>query len=78
MLNGHYTIFGQCDDATVELVKQIARMAADGERPLRPVKITHIEIHGAAAKPAAPKLGATMTKPAPKRSAPVKKPTPSQ
>src|ERR1700675_3966534 len=44
-LNGKYTIFGQCDDAAVELVKSIARMATDGERPLRPVKITHIEIH---------------------------------
>ncbi len=77
-LNGGYTIFGQCDPAAVELVKQIARMATDGERPLRPVKITHIEIKGAAAKPAAPKLGAPMTKPAPKPSAPVKKSTPSQ
>src|SRR5271168_2146402 len=28
-LNGGYTIFGQCDDAAVELVKQIARMASD-------------------------------------------------
>jgi peptidyl-prolyl cis-trans isomerase A (cyclophilin A) len=46
-LNGGYTIFGQCDDATVELVKKIARMATDGERPLRPIKITHIEIHRA-------------------------------
>jgi peptidyl-prolyl cis-trans isomerase A (cyclophilin A) len=56
ILNGHYTIFGQCDDAAVELVKQIARMATDGERPLRPIKITHIEIHRAgtpSAKPAA-------------------------
>jgi peptidyl-prolyl cis-trans isomerase A (cyclophilin A) len=44
-LNGGYTIFGQCDDAAVELVKKIARMATDGERPLRPVKITHIDIH---------------------------------
>src|ERR1700674_3711011 len=26
-LSGSYTIFGQCDDATVALVKQIARMA---------------------------------------------------
>jgi len=57
-LNGGYTIFGQCDPAAVELVKQIARMATDGERPLRPVKITHIEIQrgaAAAAKPAAPR-----------------------
>ncbi|MGA7293789.1 MAG: peptidylprolyl isomerase [Terriglobales bacterium] len=46
-LNGGYTIFGQCDAAAVELVKQIARMATDGERPLRPIKITHIEIHRA-------------------------------
>jgi peptidyl-prolyl cis-trans isomerase A (cyclophilin A) len=66
LLNGHYTIFGQCDDAAVELVKQIARMATDGERPLRPIKITHIEIHRA---------GASTAKPAPKPSAAVKKPS---
>jgi cyclophilin family peptidyl-prolyl cis-trans isomerase len=56
-LNGGYTIFGQCDPAAVELVKKIARMATDGERPLRPVKITHIEIRQAsatAARPAVP------------------------
>jgi cyclophilin family peptidyl-prolyl cis-trans isomerase len=55
-LDGGYTIFGQCDDAAVELVKQIARMARDpnNDRPLKPVKITHIDIHGVgAAKPAA-------------------------
>jgi peptidyl-prolyl cis-trans isomerase A (cyclophilin A) len=52
-LNGGYTIFGQCDDAAVELVKKIARMATDGERPLRPIKIIHIEVHRAGiAKPA--------------------------
>src|SRR5499425_2896246 len=28
-LNGHHTIFGQCDDASVALVKEIARMARD-------------------------------------------------
>jgi peptidyl-prolyl cis-trans isomerase A (cyclophilin A) len=55
-LNGGYTIFGQCDAAAVEMVKKIARMATDGERPLRPVKITHIEIRGggvSSVKPAA-------------------------
>jgi peptidyl-prolyl cis-trans isomerase A (cyclophilin A) len=65
-LNGGYTIFGQCDDEAVALVKTIARMATDGERPLRPVKITHIEIHkaGAATKPAtAPKPAAATKKP---------------
>jgi len=48
-LNGGYTIFGQCDEAAVELVKKIARVASDpsNNRPLHPVKITHIEIHGA-------------------------------
>ena len=50
-LNGGYTIFGQCDKAAVDLVKKIARMAKDGERPVRPVKITHIEIRNAAAAP---------------------------
>ena len=48
-LNGGYTIFGQCDDAAVELVKKIARRDRDGDRPLRPVKINHIEIHGVGA-----------------------------
>src|SRR3984893_17420843 len=59
-LNGNYTIFGQCDDATVELVKVIAHKATDpsNDRPFRPVKIVHIKIvrEGAptAAKPATP------------------------
>ena len=59
-LNGNYTIFGQCDDATVALVKEVAHMATDpmNDRPFRPVKIIHIMItHGsttaAAKKPAA-------------------------
>jgi peptidyl-prolyl cis-trans isomerase A (cyclophilin A) len=57
-LNGGYTIFGQCDEATVTLVKQIARMATDpsNDKPFRPVKIIHISIvHGTgiAAKPTA-------------------------
>jgi len=50
-LNGGYTIFGQCDEASVALVKQIARMGRDSnDRPYRPVKINHITIeHGSAA-----------------------------
>ena len=57
-LNGGYTIFGQCDDASLTLVKQIARMATDpatDHKPLRPVKIIHISIErgATAAKPAA-------------------------
>jgi peptidyl-prolyl cis-trans isomerase A (cyclophilin A) len=55
MLNGNYTIFGQCDEASVALVKQIAAMSRDGnDRPYRPVKINHISIQkDGAAKPAA-------------------------
>jgi peptidyl-prolyl cis-trans isomerase A (cyclophilin A) len=57
-LNGGYTIFGQCDDASVALVKQIAHMATDpmNDRPFRPVKIVHITIvhHAVAATPATP------------------------
>jgi len=55
MLNGNYTIFGQCDDPSVTLVKQIAAMSRDGnDRPYRPIKINHISIQksGASAKPA--------------------------
>ena len=63
-LNGGYTIFGQCDEATVGLVKQIAHMARDpqNDKPFRPVKINHITIvkGGAAPKPTA----TTMKKPA--------------
>ena len=71
-LNGGYTIFGQCDDATVALVKQIARMGRDAnDRPYRPVKINHITIAkagAAAAKPTAAKP-ATTAKPAAKKPA---------
>lgn len=56
-LNGGYTIFGQCDDATVELVKQIARMGRDAnDRPYRPVKIVHIKIVQGAAPAARPAM----------------------
>lgn len=44
-LNGKYTIFGQCDQAAVELVKKIARMPRnDADRPDSPVKIKRITI----------------------------------
>jgi peptidyl-prolyl cis-trans isomerase A (cyclophilin A) len=74
-LNGGYTVFGQCDDATVALVKQIASMARDpmNDRPFRPIKITHITIvkPGAATTtphpqtPATKKPAATTPKTAP-------------
>jgi peptidyl-prolyl cis-trans isomerase A (cyclophilin A) len=71
-LNGGYTIFGQCDDPSVELVKKIARMPRNGnDRPNDPpkiVKITilhaggthapvHKPVHKPAPKPAAPNTG---------------------
>jgi len=57
-LNGKHTIFGQCDDASVELIKKIARMPTSrGDRPVNPVMINHLQITGpgAHAKPATPK-----------------------
>ena len=69
MLNGKYTIFGQCDEATVALVKQIARMSTDANvRPYRPIKINHITIQkaGATPRPATPtKKPAAATTPKP-------------
>lgn len=67
-LNGGYTIFGQCDEPTVALVKQIARMGRDAnDRPYRPVKITHVTIAKAGAAPAPAKPAAA--KPAVKKPA---------
>ena len=65
-LNGNYTIFGQCDEATVVLVKQIARMGRDAnDRPYRPVKIVHITIlRGVASAPKSPVSGKLTKKPA--------------
>ena len=62
-LNGGYTIFGQCDEATVTLVKQIARLARDpsNDKPFRPVKINHITIVKPGAS-TAPKPAATTAK----------------
>ena len=69
-LNGGYTIFGQCDDPSIELVKKIARMPRNGnDRPNDPPKIVkvtilhaggahapvHKPVHKPAPKPAAPK-----------------------
>jgi peptidyl-prolyl cis-trans isomerase A (cyclophilin A) len=51
-LNGHHTIFGQCDDASVELVKKIARVPkGPGDKPTTPVRINKIVIERGTAKP---------------------------
>jgi peptidyl-prolyl cis-trans isomerase A (cyclophilin A) len=63
-LNGRHTIFGQCDEASVTLVKQIARVARDprDDKPFRAVRITHITIERGGTTPAAG--AAKTTKPA--------------
>ncbi len=51
-LNGHHTIFGQCDEASVELVKKIARVPkGPGDKPMTPVRINKIVIERKPAKP---------------------------
>jgi peptidyl-prolyl cis-trans isomerase A (cyclophilin A) len=68
-LNGGYTIFGQCDEASVTLVKQIARMGRDpNDRPYKPVKINHISIQQGGAAPAK----SAPAKPMEKKAAPAK------
>lgn len=61
-----YTIFGQCDPATVDLVKKIAREPrGPNDRPDKPVRITHIAVTGAgtsaAHKPAIKRPASTKT-----------------
>jgi cyclophilin family peptidyl-prolyl cis-trans isomerase len=44
-LDGKYTIFGQCDDASVEIEKAMARVPRDAHnRPLKPIAIRKITV----------------------------------
>jgi cyclophilin family peptidyl-prolyl cis-trans isomerase len=44
-LDGDYTIFGQCDDASVKLIEEIARVPRDANnKPQTPVTIKHVMI----------------------------------
>jgi peptidyl-prolyl cis-trans isomerase A (cyclophilin A) len=66
-LDGNYTIFGQCDEPSVEIVKKIARMPRDSnDRPDDPVKIEKVTILHAGGAPVhhAP-VHKPMPKPAP-------------
>jgi peptidyl-prolyl cis-trans isomerase A (cyclophilin A) len=65
-LNQHYTLFGQCDDSSVLVVKTIARVERDAQdKPLTPVYLNKVTIvhegqplpppPAATAAPAAPK-----------------------
>jgi peptidyl-prolyl cis-trans isomerase A (cyclophilin A) len=66
--NQHYTIFGQCDEASVEVVKAIARVRRNGDdKPLTPVVLKKVTIvregqplPGAPQPAAAPKPGMAM------------------
>jgi peptidyl-prolyl cis-trans isomerase A (cyclophilin A) len=43
--NQHYVIFGQCDDASVDVVKAIARVQRDSnDKPLSPVTLERVTI----------------------------------
>jgi peptidyl-prolyl cis-trans isomerase A (cyclophilin A) len=54
-LNQHYTIFGQCDDASVQVVKAIARVARnDQDKPRIPVVLKKVTIIRPGQPPAAP------------------------
>jgi len=44
-LNQHYTVFGQCDDASVAVVKAIARVPRNADdKPLTPVVLQKVTI----------------------------------
>jgi peptidyl-prolyl cis-trans isomerase A (cyclophilin A) len=44
-LNGHYSLFGQCDDASVQVVKAIASVPRDSDdKPLTPVVLQKVTI----------------------------------
>jgi peptidyl-prolyl cis-trans isomerase A (cyclophilin A) len=44
-LTGHYSLFGQCDDASVQVVKAIARVPRDrDDKPLTPVVLKKVTI----------------------------------
>jgi peptidyl-prolyl cis-trans isomerase A (cyclophilin A) len=65
-LDGHHTIFGQCQD--LDVVKKIARVPADprNDKPIDPVKIIAIKIidpHHAAMKPAGSTVAPAKPKP---------------
>jgi peptidyl-prolyl cis-trans isomerase A (cyclophilin A) len=77
-LNGHYNLFGQCDN--IDLVKQISRLATDprNDRPFNPPKITHVKIidprHPAAASAKKPPTTHKSTSSTKKSTTPSPKP----
>jgi peptidyl-prolyl cis-trans isomerase A (cyclophilin A) len=86
-LNGHYTIFGQCDPSSVLVVKTMTRVERDGrDKPLTPVvlkKVTIVPVGQPVPPPppaaaSAPTLApATSAAPAAPPAAPVLEPRPN-
>jgi len=64
-LDQHYTLFGQCDEAGVQVVKAISRVERDAEdKPLSPVvlrKVTIVKEGSPVPPPPAPKPDAAAT-----------------
>jgi peptidyl-prolyl cis-trans isomerase A (cyclophilin A) len=67
-LNQHYTLFGQCDDSSVLVVKTIARVQRDGQdKPLNPVILKKVTIvREGQPLPPAPNAAAPAAQPAAK------------
>jgi TonB family protein len=65
--NQHYVIFGQCDDASVDVVKAIARVPRDSnDKPLTPVVLVKVTILDHPPSPAASlPMGSVLTVPPP-------------
>jgi TonB family protein len=65
--NGHYVIFGQCDDASVDVVKAIARVPRNADdKPLTPVVLQKVTILDHPPSPAASlPMGSVLTVPPP-------------
>jgi peptidyl-prolyl cis-trans isomerase A (cyclophilin A) len=88
-LNGHYTIFGQCDPSSVLVVKTITRVERDAhDKPLSPVvlkKVTVVPVGqplppppaAASAPTPAPATGATGAAPATTTAPPALAPRPN-
>ncbi len=73
-LSQHYTIFGQCDDASVQVVKAITHVPTNSsDKPLTPVMLQKVTVLREG-QPLPPLPGASAPKPAPK---PAAKPAPA-
>ncbi len=74
-LDQHYTIFGQCDDPGVEVVKAIARVPRDdNDKPLSPVTLIKVSIVQPGQPLPALQPGEPAAPPAPEAPAPQQQP----